>query len=393
MLAFVVGVAVGTKGATDDVSAATGTIDALNLGTCTTTNADVFSFDDNCLQPAAFFQQNAIEDLIEVDTLYATYAHDPRTAAESPRAILDHSDHILVSITDTGRDRRDPVVIATAMETLASPGNNGVGFNVDHDDDNATDPIAVVYNTVQAQPDAVSPIEGFSSRSIVAEVVGFDDPLDLPEPEQEVQFDGGADLNGNDTTTYSNSGTYEIIWEREQGEENVFKPIAPDGVVKFFGRVDDGIAVDAGGDDIGGFGPFKDIGANITLDEDVISGEEDEPPVMTLNISVPDGAANSSWNGPTPGHLLRNQRHRIHHRRRGEMMYRRYLHTRPTPRRSRFANPPTGRLYRRRGRRRRSLCASRRIRRGCGRRQERLGVGRDRPVYWHFPRLFATHRR
>ena len=39
VLAFVVGVAVGTKGATDDVSAATGTIDALNVGTCTTTNA------------------------------------------------------------------------------------------------------------------------------------------------------------------------------------------------------------------------------------------------------------------------------------------------------------------------------------------------------------------
>ena len=283
VLAFVVGVAVGTKGATDDVSAATGTIDALNLGTCTTTNADVFSFDDNCLQPAAFFQQNAIEDLIEVDTLYATYAHDPRTAAESPRAILDHSDHILVSITDTGRDRRDPVVIATAMETLASPGNNGVGFNVDHDDDNTTDSIAVVYNTVQAQPDAVSPIEGFSSRSIVAEVVGFDDPLDLPEPEQEVQFDGGADLTADNTTTYSNSGTYEIIWEREQGELNVFKPIAPDGVVKFFGRVNPG-GTDAA------YGDFGDIGSYITLDEDVISGEEDEPPVMTLNISVPDAA-------------------------------------------------------------------------------------------------------
>ena len=40
---------------------------------------------------------------------------------------------------------------------------------------------------------------------------------------------------------------------------------------------------------IGGFGPFKDIGANISLDEDVISGEPNEPPVMTLNISVPDG--------------------------------------------------------------------------------------------------------
>ena len=40
---------------------------------------------------------------------------------------------------------------------------------------------------------------------------------------------------------------------------------------------------------INGYGPFKDIGSNIVLDEDVISGEPDSPPVMTLNISVPDG--------------------------------------------------------------------------------------------------------
>ena len=114
MLAFVVGVAVGTKGATDDVSAATGTIDALNVGTCTTTNADDFALGD-CTQPDAFFQQVPLEDLIEVDTLYATYAHDPSTAAEAPRAILTDGDLLMISITDTGRDRRDPVLVTTAQ--------------------------------------------------------------------------------------------------------------------------------------------------------------------------------------------------------------------------------------------------------------------------------------
>ena len=101
MLAFVVGVAVGTKGATDDVSAATGTIDALNVGTCTTTNADDFALGD-CTQTNAFFQQDPpLEDLIEVDTLYATYAHDPSTAAEAPRAILTDGDLLMISITDS----------------------------------------------------------------------------------------------------------------------------------------------------------------------------------------------------------------------------------------------------------------------------------------------------
>ena len=129
MLAFVVGVAVGTKGATDDVSAATGTIDALNVGTCTTTNADAFDADlyDNaddgalsalCSQLDAFYQQDPpLTDMIEVDTLYATYAHDPSTAAEAPRAILTDGDLLMISITDSGRDRRDPVLITTVGAT------------------------------------------------------------------------------------------------------------------------------------------------------------------------------------------------------------------------------------------------------------------------------------
>ena len=117
-------------------------------------------------------------------------------------------------------------------------------------------------------------------------------PEELPTIEQEVEFDGSEDINDGNTpsATYTSSGTYEIIWERESPDEtDDFKPIAPDGVVKFFGRINDGL--DAGvtnGDDVTGFGPFKNIGSNISLDEDVISGEPNEPPVMTLNISVPD---------------------------------------------------------------------------------------------------------
>ena len=97
-------------------------------------------------------------------------------------------------------------------------------------------------------------------------------------------FDGGTDLSSLNSSTYTNSGTYEIIWDRDTdgGETHDFKPIAPDGVVKFFGRINPG----GGGAD--NYGPFEDLGSNITLDEDVISGEPDSPPVMTLNISVPD---------------------------------------------------------------------------------------------------------
>ena len=46
--------------------------------------------------------------MIEVDTLYATYAHDPSTAAEAPRAILTDGDLLMISITDTGTRPQGP---------------------------------------------------------------------------------------------------------------------------------------------------------------------------------------------------------------------------------------------------------------------------------------------
>ena len=226
--------------------------------------------------------------MIEVDTLYATYAHDPSTAAEAPRAILTDGDLLMISISDSGRDRRDPVLVTTA-QTLSDLAD-GV-----YDDTTTTQGTTII--TLRSREDDINTEdvdEAFDAEVDVADAVGIT-PDELPKIEQEVEFDGGADLNAgvSNSTTYSNSGTYEIIWEREDtNDDDDFKPIAPDGVVKFFGRVDDGRAT--GGDNITGFGPFKDIGANVSLDEDVISGEPNEPPVMTLNISVPDGEGNTS---------------------------------------------------------------------------------------------------
>ena len=132
VLAFVVGVAVGTKGATDDVSAATGTIDALNVGVCATTNADVLD-EAHCTQRMARYQQDELDEAIEVDTLFATYSHDPNTGAEAPRAIIQDGDLIRISITDKDRDRRDPVLIPTGDATLASGGEGANGVSVDID--------------------------------------------------------------------------------------------------------------------------------------------------------------------------------------------------------------------------------------------------------------------
>ena len=71
------------------------------------------------MSATAFYQQEELEDLIEVETLYATYAHDPKTGAESPRAIIEDGDLLRISITDSGRDRRDPVLITAPAARLS----------------------------------------------------------------------------------------------------------------------------------------------------------------------------------------------------------------------------------------------------------------------------------
>ena len=178
VLAFVVGVVVGAQNATDEVSAATGTIDALNVGACTTNNADVFDLDD-CTQTTAFFEQGELDDLIEVDTVYATYSHDPKTAAENPRAIIEDGDLLRISITDKDRDRRDPVLITTAQDLSGVSGNNG--FTVASGGRTLTD---VEDNSITTNID-----ESFSAGKVVGEAVGLeDDELDqLPLLEQVVE--------------------------------------------------------------------------------------------------------------------------------------------------------------------------------------------------------------
>ncbi len=272
VLAFVVGVFVGGQSASEDVSAATGTIDALNVGTCTTTNADVFD-KDNCTQINAFYQQGELDDLIEVDTLYSTYAHDPKTAAEAPRAIITDGDLLRISVTDKGRDRRDPVVITSD----AAFTDTRDGFDID----TATTPPTISFKPpIVADPDATPPVVGLDVAAIVANSVYGDEEKtgDLPGLEQIIEFDQQGQAGD---TTFENSGTYELVWEREAGETGDFKPIAPDGNVKFFGRVNDGTNL----------GDFMDLKDFITLDEDVISGETDTPPAMVLQVSVPSPAA------------------------------------------------------------------------------------------------------
>ena len=289
VLAFAVGVVAGAQNATNEVSAATGTIDALNVGACTTNNADVFSL-SNCTQPKAFYQQVELEDLIEVSSVYATYAHDPKTAAENPRAIIQDSDLVRVSVTDKERDRRDPVLItADNTEFDSGGGVSGNPFN-----SAGTTLLTATDDPATAEPQDNTDDDTINPQALVAESALGDEKktADLPGLEQVAQF-GSTQAD----ETFTNSGTYQVRFTIPGDNTTaVFKPIADPkshgGTVKFFGRVNDGISGTTDGDKVdGALGAFQDIGKWVKIDEDVISGETNVAPAMKLNISVPtDGS-------------------------------------------------------------------------------------------------------
>ena len=112
---------VAARDYTPDASAAAGKIDVLNVGTCYATSSEVFGEDDCRDNLTDNDQYNlaeegasggaGIRDLKTGSKIYSTYAVDPKTSAEEPRAILLDSDLIKVSIEDEGRDRRTPVLL------------------------------------------------------------------------------------------------------------------------------------------------------------------------------------------------------------------------------------------------------------------------------------------
>ena len=94
------------------------TIDLLNVGMCVTTDDSVFKESD-CDDGDGndVFNVGDREDLVERDQVYATYAHDPKSASEQPRAILVNADLVKVSITDEGRDRRRSVLYPAVIDS------------------------------------------------------------------------------------------------------------------------------------------------------------------------------------------------------------------------------------------------------------------------------------
>ena len=262
---------VGVRSAsTGTVEAATGTIDVLNVGTCYTTNDDAFTVADcddgdgnaagGTTEGYNVAGRDAITEVSTGASVYATYAIDPKTSGDAPRAILTNSDLIKISIEDKGRDKRIGKLYqvgTTALDLTADgdPGSDTKNRNVTIKE--------VLGNKLAAELDGTN-ADDLPELSVAAAVANFT------------------------VAAISNSGVVQI---NTSGTSAAAHPMAPrgDGKIVWFGTVDDGIAAADGGDGITGNGPFKDLKNYISLDEDLGSGdrEENNPPWMRVTVSVP----------------------------------------------------------------------------------------------------------
>ena len=126
MLILAVAVVAVRAGSTGTVDAATGTINVLNVGTCYTTDTDIFSVgdckdgeleeQDDGTKADTAYNVGGRDSITEADTVFATYAVDPKTSGDQPRAILKYADLIKVSIEDKGRDKRTGKLYAVSND-------------------------------------------------------------------------------------------------------------------------------------------------------------------------------------------------------------------------------------------------------------------------------------
>ena len=225
------------------VNAATGVIDALNVGTCLATDADVFE-DENCQLFDRSDGWEIRDEIEEVSTLYATYAHDPKAGWDEPRAIIEDSDLLKISVLDPGRDRRSAVLV------------RGQGHNE---------------------------LQG-GLGVIKSELVD----RDLIDSDAAIAFESGTRLvvqRSAGIARIDNSGSHTLNFDGGSS----YKPMDVDGNIRFFGCVTSASACVATGS---GDDALVDVTSWIQVDEDRTSGSTnpDIAPWMAVNASVPASA-------------------------------------------------------------------------------------------------------
>ena len=246
--------------------AATGTIHALNVGTCLTTDLATFE-DEMCkLSQSADDAGTGIawevrEEVEEVSTLYATYAFDPKTASNEPRVIVQDADLIKISISDSGRDKRTGVLV-------------GSDINIGDTSGTAGDYPATAEGALSRIQDLLAANSGIP---IVTDKNKSD--IELKEMMTLHADDDAISASGNITLNFS-------------GERAATDPMDITGNIRFFGcTVDSGTSCDIDGNDKGiDANELQDISSTFEIDEDGSSGENADAkiaPWLAINASIP----------------------------------------------------------------------------------------------------------
>ena len=297
---------VGVRSAsTGTVEAATGTIDVLNVGTCYTTDSDVFAV-GNCKDGVLdtdtdadgnldadnnytlLASPNNPAEISEVGTVYATYSHDPGTAADNPRGILKNSDLIKVSIQDTGRDVRTPVVLpvgGASPRLTASDYDviSGVFKDIAVDDQEGTDSPA---DGVDRSGLTATTVVKYTDTDAATNAVTYDLAHDVywgTDSDYLTIGRGAGDLNtGQNNNTGVADGLTILV-----AANVIYLPMhaGDNAVIKFFGCVDTNTSTPA----CEATNKFVDLtGSAFVLDEDRGSGRTADP-------SDGDGTAVAPW--------------------------------------------------------------------------------------------------
>ncbi len=256
-------------------NAASGNIEALNVGTCMTTDDSVFN-KNACTDDEKVGDRKGLK---EVDTLYATYAHDPKTAHEQPRVILKDSDLLKISIDDPGRDRRTGVMIAAAGYAGASGYKTGKAQTREI-------PQSVIDEALKGvENKGFSLSEDHKSKKLFKLLQDKDCAPDFASTDaEEVRKDRPR------CSTITSSGTVSFGFIRTSGGGS-FPPMATDGEIKIFGYLvpNDEASTKAPTVDYGQPTDFAELidERYIKLDEDRSEGGNDTSPWLTLIAEAP----------------------------------------------------------------------------------------------------------
>ncbi len=264
---------IATRDQLPDASADTGKINALNVGTCYASDEDEFRKTD-CLhgQGSDAYDVAGRKDVAETDMLYATYAVDPRTSAESPRAILYNADLIRVSIKDPGRDKRIGVLYGAGGRLSTLDGYVDGNGDANSDLDNYFQVISDAIDVDALAAGLYTPPVAADLDNVNAQ--GNPDPISAAPAELDLSStSAGFVVEGAPTGIIEKSGEIQLTLSGPGSDDNPIAPINDDdnyglklGKVKFFGflQPNGNNAVMPGT----GTEAFRDITSYLPLDED-----------------------------------------------------------------------------------------------------------------------------